>query len=65
MHRKTKNVDQLNLDSLVDIVSNNVGILIILAIFMAMFSLIQTIETRPTPQEKEQQLEITKKVLMY
>ena len=30
----------LNLDSLVDIVSNNVGILIILAVFMAMFSLL-------------------------
>ena len=31
----------LNLDSLVDIVSNNVGILVILAVFMAMFSLIE------------------------
>jgi len=31
--------DLLNLDSLVDIVSNNVGILVILAVFMAMFSL--------------------------
>ena len=29
----------LNLDSLVDIVSNNVGILVILAVFMAVFSL--------------------------
>ena len=31
----------LNLDSLVDIVSNNVGILVILAVFMAMFSLLE------------------------
>ena len=31
----------LNLDSLVDIVSNNVGILVILAVFMAMFSLFE------------------------
>ena len=30
-----------NLDSLVDIVSNNVGILVILAVFMAMFSLLE------------------------
>ena len=34
----------LNLDSLVDIVSNNVGILIILAVFMAMFSLLEKSE---------------------
>ena len=31
----------LNLDSLVDIVSNNVGILVILAVFMAVFSLME------------------------
>ena len=64
MRHQRKNANQLNLDSLVDIVSNNVGILIILAIFMAMFSLIQTVETRPTPQEEEQELEITEKVLI-
>jgi len=34
----------LNLDSLVDIVSNNVGILVILAVFMAMFSLLEKSE---------------------
>ena len=34
----------LNLDSLIDIVSNNVGILVILAVFMAMFSLIEKSE---------------------
>tara|TARA_B100000945_G_scaffold312119_1_gene306240 strand:- start:531 stop:1187 length:657 start_codon:yes stop_codon:yes gene_type:complete len=34
----------LNLDSLVDIVSNNVGILVILAVFMAVFSLIDKSE---------------------
>ena len=43
----------LNLDSLVDIVSNNVGILVILAVFMAMFSLLEkneqvTSKTKPT-----------------
>jgi len=40
----------LSLDSLVDIVSNNVGILIILAAFMALFALIRPL----TPQEREQ-----------
>ena len=44
MHKKRRlNGDfhnLLNLDSLVDIVSNNVGILVILAVFMAMFSLL-------------------------
>ncbi|MDH4248818.1 MAG: hypothetical protein OEW39_13495 [Deltaproteobacteria bacterium] len=41
MKRRVKAIDQfLNLDSLVDIVSNNVGILIILAAFMALLALI-------------------------
>ena len=43
----------LNLDSLVDIVSNSVGILVILAVFMALFSLSEkneqtTSKTQPT-----------------
>ena len=57
MHRKQRlNGDfhnLLNLESLVDIVSNNVGILVILAVFMAMFSLLEkneqvTSKTKPT-----------------
>ena len=41
MKRRVKNIDRfLNLDSLVDIVSNNVGILIILAAFMALLALL-------------------------
>ena len=48
----------INLDSLVDIVSNNVGILIILAVFMAMFSLLEkneqvTAKTQPTENIKK------------
>ena len=41
----------LNLDSLVDIVSNNVGILIILAVSMAMFSLFK--KSEQIPQKKQ------------
>jgi len=37
----------LNLDSLVDIVSNNVGILIIIAAFMALLSIVQSPSTPP------------------
>lgn len=39
------NIPSLNLDSLVDIVSNNVGILVILAVFMAIFAFLQPPET--------------------
>jgi hypothetical protein len=49
----------LNLDSLVDIVSNNVGILVILAVFMAMFSLLEKSEQVP---EKEQPFENIEKI---
>ena len=38
----------LNLDSLVDIVSNNVGILVIIAVFMAMFSLLEKSKQLPS-----------------
>jgi hypothetical protein len=38
--RLRQSATPLNLDSLVDIVSNNVGILVILAAFMAMFALV-------------------------
>ena len=49
----------LNLDSMVDIVSNNVGILVILAVFMAMFSLLDKNEQTP---EKEQSFENIEKI---
>lgn len=49
----------LNLDSLVDIVSNNVGILVILSVFMAMFSLLGKIEQT---SEKEQPFENIEKI---
>ena len=51
--------DFLNLDSLVDIVSNNVGILVILAVFMAMFSLLEKSEQVTTT---EQPIEIIEKL---
>ncbi len=47
----------LNLDSLVDIVSNNVGILIILAVFMAMFSLLEKSEQVPTTEQSIENIE--------
>ena len=47
----------LNLDSLVDIVSNNVGILVILAVFMAMFSLLEKNEQVPTTEQSIQNIE--------
>jgi len=49
----------LNLDSLVDIVSNNVGILVVLAVFMAMFSLLKKSEQTP---QKEQPFENIEKI---
>ena len=47
----------LNLDSLVDIVSNNVGILVILAVFMAVFSLLDIRETVSSEEKPDQQIE--------
>ena len=47
----------LNLDSLVDIVSNNVGILVILAVFMAMFSLLEKSEQVPTTEQSIENIE--------
>ena len=43
----------LNLDSLVDIVSNNVGILVILAVFMAVFSLMDQKEKVSSKDQPE------------
>ena len=51
----------LNLDSLVDIVSNNVGILVILAVFMAMFSLLgknEQVTSKTKPTENIEKLKI-------
>ena len=47
----------LNLDSLVDIVSNNVGILVILAVFMAVFSLMDKREQVSSEERPEKQIE--------
>ena len=47
----------LNLDSLVDIVSNNVGILVILAVFMAVFSLMDKREKVLSEEQPDQQIE--------
>ena len=47
----------LNLDSLVDIVSNNVGILVILAVFMAVFSLMDKREQVSSEEQPEKQIE--------
>ena len=47
----------LNLDSLVDIVSNNVGILVILAVFMAMFSLLEKSEQVATTEQSIENIE--------
>ena len=47
----------LNLDSLVDIVSNNVGILVILAVFMAVFSFLDTSEQKSLEEQTEKQIE--------
>jgi len=47
----------LNLDSLVDIVSNNVGILVILAVFMAVFSLMDKREQVLSEEQSDKQIE--------
>ena len=47
----------LNLDSLVDIVSNNVGILVILAVFMAMFSLLEIHEKVTSKTQSTEKIE--------
>ena len=47
----------LNLDSLVDIVSNNVGILVILAVFMAVFSLMDKREKVSSEEQPDKQIE--------
>ena len=47
----------LNLDSLVDIVSNNVGILVILAVFMAVFSLNDKRENIVTEEQSDKKIE--------
>jgi len=57
----------LNLDSLVDIVSNNVGILVILAVFIAMFSLLKKSEQIPQkerPAENIEKLEFLGRILL-
>ena len=61
MRRKREYVGDLpgllNLDSLVDIVSNNVGILVILAVFMAMFSLLDKSEQVTSKDQPNENIE--------
>ncbi|MBF0351095.1 MAG: hypothetical protein HQM11_08680 [SAR324 cluster bacterium] len=57
--RKSRNIPLLNLDSLVDIVSNNVGILVILAVMVSLFSISKPTQTVTESQEK---IEIIKKI---
>ena len=61
MRNKRENLGELqgflNLDSLVDIVSNNVGILVILAVFMAMFSLLEKNEQIPITEQSIENIE--------
>ncbi len=55
MRRSERKPAQLmNLDSLVDIVSNNVGILIILAAFMALFALINPNTQAPSSEGRKE-----------
>ncbi|MBF0289067.1 MAG: hypothetical protein HQM14_14710 [SAR324 cluster bacterium] len=50
MRKRRLKDSPLGLDSLVDIVSNNVGILVILTVFMALISLLNPAETPPDEQ---------------
>ncbi|MGK5094194.1 hypothetical protein WDW89_19540 [Deltaproteobacteria bacterium TL4] len=63
MSRKKPTHEILNLDSLVDIVSNNVGILVILAVFMAIISLYTPPQEDTASEEKSTQ-ESTKKIII-
>jgi len=51
MRKRKQNISTIGLDSLVDIVSNNVGILVILAIFMAIISIVSSPETKTKTEE--------------
>jgi hypothetical protein len=62
MRRRSQPIPVLSLDSLVDIVSNNVGILIILAAFMALFALINPRTQSATGGRTQQP--VPKKVLV-
>lgn len=55
--RRNRRVTELNLDSLVDIVSNSVGILVILAVFMSIFSLVSEPPTNPIEENPRQEVE--------
>ncbi len=62
MRKQRLNGSPLGLDSLVDIVSNNVGILVILTVFMALISLLNPADT--PPEEQEEVLRNTKKIVI-
>lgn len=61
MRKKYTKASPLGLDSLVDIVSNSVGILIILTVFMALISILEPPEVIP---EKKEDLLTEEKVLI-
>jgi len=62
MRKKRFGASPLGLDSLVDIVSNNVGILVILTVFMALISLLEPAEF--IVEEKKEDLLTTKKIMI-
>lgn len=61
MRRSSNTPDGENLDSLVDIVSNSVGILVILAVFMALLSVAEPVSDPQTEEETQDLLTIEKK----
>lgn len=60
--RKKGGISPLELDSLVDIVFNNVGILVILTVFMALISLVDS--SKETPEKKDEVSLATKKIVI-
>ena len=63
MRNKREGQSRIGLDSLVDIVSNNVGIFVILTVFMALISLLDPPEFTPE-EKKEEDLLTTQKIMI-
>lgn len=62
MRRRPKSMTEMNFDSLVDIVTNSVGILIILAVFMALLSLWKPIGS--STEKKVENITTVRKILI-
>ncbi len=62
MRKRRFGISPLGLDSLVDIVSNSVGILVILTVFMALVSLSDPDD--PITQKKDEDLLLNKKIIV-